>query len=98
MLLTFGAPEWASQTITFVLILGFPVAMLLAWAYKLTPEGVKRTKSVPLAESITHVTGRKLDIVIIGLMAVRIAFLVVDNYVVEETSETEIVADESVEA
>ena len=59
-------PDWATSFVAFLLILGFPVAMLLTWAYELTPDGMTRTKSVPLSESITHITGRKLDFVIIG--------------------------------
>jgi len=44
---TFDAPRWAIQTLTFVLILGYPVALVLAWVYELTPEGIKRTGNVP---------------------------------------------------
>jgi TolB-like protein len=40
---TFDAPRWVLQTITFIIILGFPLAVFLAWAFELTPEGVKRT-------------------------------------------------------
>ncbi len=74
-------PEWTVTFVAGLVILGFPLALLLSWAYELTPDGVERTKSVPLSESIAKVTGRKLDFVIIGLMAVGIVFLVVDNYV-----------------
>ncbi len=59
-------PDSATTLVAFLLILGFPVALLLTWAYELTPEGMKKTKSVPLSESISRVTGRKLDFVIIG--------------------------------
>src|SRR5215467_15728384 len=34
-------PEWAPRLITFVIMLGFPVALVLAWAFDVTPEGVK---------------------------------------------------------
>ena len=67
---TFKTPEWVMQAFTFLLILGFPVALIFAWAFELTPEGIKREADVDRAESITHVTGRKLDFAIIGLLVV----------------------------
>jgi TolB-like protein/cytochrome c-type biogenesis protein CcmH/NrfG len=57
---TFKAPEWVMQVFTFLLILGFPVALVFAWAFELTPEGIKREKDVELAEPVTQRTGRNL--------------------------------------
>ena len=51
------------------------MALVLSWAYELTPDGVKPTKSVPLSESITKVTGRRLDFVIIELLVIALGFL-----------------------
>jgi hypothetical protein len=79
----FEAPDWIAQVFAFFVILGFPLALILSWAYEMTPQGVVRADAVPVSESITKVTGQKLDFVIIGLMAVGIAFLVVDNYVLD---------------
>jgi len=76
-------PDWITSSVAFFLILGFPVALLLTWAYELTPEGMKKTKSVPLSESISKVTGRKLDFVIISLLALAVVVLVLDNYVMD---------------
>ena len=81
-------PDWTDTLIIILLAVGFVVALLLAWAYELTPEGVKKTKSVPLAESISRVTGRKLDFAIIGLLLLAVGFMFVDNYVLEEPAET----------
>src|SRR3954468_23851515 len=55
----FEIPSWAVRLIVLLLILGFPVALVVAWAFELTPEGIKRTDDVPLHESIRHQTGRK---------------------------------------
>ena len=74
-------PEWAATFVTVLLIIGFPVAVIFAWAFELTPEGIKKEKDVDRLESVTHFTGRKLDFAIIGLMAVAILYLVLDNYV-----------------
>jgi len=77
-------PDWTVTFVAALLILGFPVALLLSWAYELTPEGVKRTESVPVSESITRITGRKLDFIIIGFLGLGVMFLTVDHYVLEE--------------
>lgn len=46
---TFEAPQWVAQTLTFLLILGFPFAVGLAWAFEVTPEGVHRTRPTAAA-------------------------------------------------
>jgi hypothetical protein len=56
----FEIPNWAIRLVIMLLVLGFPVALVLSWAYELTPEGVKRTEDVGPHESITRSTGRKL--------------------------------------
>ena len=66
---TFEAPEWVMQVFTFLVILGFPLALIFAWAFELTPEGIKLAKEVAPTEPIRHLTGRKLDFAIIGLLA-----------------------------
>jgi hypothetical protein len=72
---TFKTPEWVMQTFTFLLILGFPVAVFLAWAYELTPEGVKPEAQVDRTQSITRQTGRKLDRAIILALGLAVVFL-----------------------
>ena len=67
---TFRTPDWVMQAFTFLLILGFPLALIFAWAFELTPEGIKLDKDVDRSESITHITGRKLDFIIIGVLVV----------------------------
>ncbi len=77
-------PEWTVTLVAGLVILGFPLALILSWAYELTPDGMERTKSVPLAKSIAKVTGRKLDFVIIGLLVLAVGFLLGRNYVLDE--------------
>ena len=76
-------PEWTVTLVAGLVILGFPLALILSWAYELTPEGMKRSHKVPPPESITHVTGRKLDFAIIGALVLALGF-VVYNYVLED--------------
>lgn len=70
----FGAPEWVLKTIVVVLLLGLPLALFLAWAYEITPEGVKREEDIDRSQSITRVTGRKLDLVIIGTLVLAVGY------------------------
>jgi hypothetical protein len=69
---TFEAPGWVMKVFTFLLILGFPLTLVIAWAFELTPEGIKRETVVDPAESITKQTGRKLDFAIIGLLVIAV--------------------------
>jgi TolB-like protein/Flp pilus assembly protein TadD len=93
---TFKAPEWVMQVFTFLVILGFPLALIFAWAFELTPEGIKREETVNRAESIRRQTGRKLDFAIIGLLAVAVVFMFVDNYVLEaEPEQAEVAAEQT---
>src|SRR6516225_4761783 len=71
----FEIPNWAVRLVVLLLILGFPIALILAWAFELTPEGVKRTENVDLSKSIRRKTGRKLDFLIIAVLLLVIAAL-----------------------
>jgi TolB-like protein len=72
----FGAPDWVLKTIVVVLLLGLPLALFFAWAFEITPEGVKREEDVDRSLSITRSTGRKLDFVIIGVLVVSLGYFV----------------------
>ena len=92
---TFKAPEWIMQVFTFLVIVGFPLALIFAWAFELTPEGIKREKDVDRSESITHLTGRKIDFTIIGIMAVAITYFLVEKFVwVDEEPPTGVAVSE----
>lgn len=72
----FGTPAWVGKTLAAILLLGFPFACLFAWAFELTPEGVKKTEEVDQSDSITHSTGRKLDFVIIAALVVALGYFI----------------------
>lgn len=68
---SFGAPDWVMKMIIITLVIGFPVAMVLAWAFEMTPEGMRPTETIPSEDSIASQTGRKLDWAILaGLLLV----------------------------
>ncbi len=70
----FEIPNWAVRLVVILLILGFPIALVLSWAFEITPEGIKRESEVSPNESITAHTGRKL-VVLTVLLAVLAAGL-----------------------
>jgi len=68
---SFGAPDWVMKMIIITLVIGFPVAIILAWAFEMTPDGVKPTEAIPSEKSIASQTGRKLDwAILVGLLVV----------------------------
>jgi TolB-like protein/Tfp pilus assembly protein PilF len=69
----FEIPNWAVRLVVLLLVIGFPVALILAWAFEITPEGIKRAEDVDLSQSITRRTGRKLDFLIIAVLLLVIA-------------------------
>ena len=73
-------PEWAATFVTVLVMIGFPLALILAWAFELTPEGIKLEKNVDRSVSIRHVTGRKLDFVIICVLAVALLMFTADKF------------------
>jgi TolB-like protein len=73
---TFGTPDWVLKTVIVLIGIGFPFALLFAWAFEITPEGVKKTRDVPVSTSVTGSTGRKLDFVIIAALVVALGYFI----------------------
>ncbi|QBY05764.1 hypothetical protein E2K93_15965 [Thalassotalea sp. HSM 43] len=73
---------------TVVLAIGFPIAMIFAWAFELTPQGLKKTKHVDKDTSITHVTGKKLSITLSILLAFALFFIAYDKLIATKQTET----------
>ncbi|MCJ7555806.1 MAG: tetratricopeptide repeat protein [Gammaproteobacteria bacterium] len=71
----FGVPDALFRGMVILLVLGFPVALIFAWAFEKTPEGIKLEKNVDRSQSMTPVTGKKLDKGIIVVLAIAVVFL-----------------------
>jgi len=69
-------PDWVNSMLAFFLILGFPVAMVFAWAFEMTPEGLKKEKDIDRSQHIALATGRKLNYMITLLLAVALVYFV----------------------
>jgi len=73
---TFGAPDWVFKSLILLIALGFPFALLFAWAFELTPEGIKKTEEVDASTSITPSTGKKLNSITIAALVVALAYFI----------------------
>ena len=71
-----GAPPWLFKFIVLLLAIGLPVALLFAWAFEMTPEGLKRESEVDRSQSITNHTGRKLDRMIIFVLVLAVGYFI----------------------
>ncbi len=67
-------PDWIGRAVVFVLVVGFPLALIFAWAFELTPEGIKLDKKVDRAVAESRQYGRKLDYVIIGALVLALGY------------------------
>jgi len=83
----FGAPDWVLKSVVVILLLGLPLALFFAWAFEMTPEGIKREKDVDRSKSITSQTGRKLDRAIIGILVLALCWFAWDKFYVTPGAE-----------
>jgi TolB-like protein/ketosteroid isomerase-like protein len=72
---TFEAPAWVMKVVIVLVVLGFPVALILAWAVELTPEGMKRTENVRPDEFIPQWSGRKFAALIVSVAVIAAGLL-----------------------
>jgi len=91
-------PEWTTTLLVAFLILGFPVAVIFAWAFELTPDGVVRSTDVPEDQSITSATGHKINYLIIGVLVLAVGFLLAKDYLRPDSPQQPptVVADQSI--
>jgi TolB-like protein len=87
---SFGTPEWVIKTVLLLLVIGFPLALFFAWAFEMTPEGIKKEKDVDRSQSITTETGRKLDFTIIAILLLALGYFSFDKIVQNQTRDAEI--------
>jgi TolB-like protein/cytochrome c-type biogenesis protein CcmH/NrfG len=96
----FGAPDWVLKTLVVVFLLGLPLVLVFAWAFEMTPEGLKREEDVDRSHSITANTGKKLDYATVFGIVLILAVVVSDRFSsdepVAENSSTESIAPEPV--
>jgi len=95
---TFGAPDWVLKIFVVFLMLGFPVVVIFAWAFEMTPEGIRRERDVDRNQSIVKHTGRKLDYTIIFVLVLALGYFIFDKVRDQASEVTTTVAQEAVTA
>ncbi len=75
----FEAPAWILKVVLALLALGLPLALFFAWAFELTPDGVKKTADVDKTASVTASTGQKLNYITIALLILAVAWFAWDR-------------------
>lgn len=73
-------PVWANRLVVILMAVGFPAVLIFAWAYEITPEGLRPTVEIPHGESIRALTGRRLNRAIIAVLAVALAYFALDQF------------------
>ena len=71
-------PEWFQSGVAFVLILGFPVALFLAWAYELTPDGLRRDAGSDTEQ--TRYSSRNWNGLVVGLLVIALGYIAYDEF------------------
>jgi len=74
------APNWIMQVLVLLAAIGLPAVLVFAWVFEMTPEGLKLERDVDRSQSITTHTGKKLNMVIIAVLAVAVVVLGVRQY------------------
>ena len=108
---SFGTPDWAIKSVLVLLATGLPFALFFAWAFEMTPDGLKREQDVDRSQSMTPQTGSKLNLMITVVLVLALAYFAYDKFVLSGERETALVeaatqtvkeqavnADESVES
>ncbi len=76
-------PGWIDAVVIVLLAAGFPIAVILAWAFDLTPQGIKADSAIQGSSSPAQVGGQRLNYLLQGLVLVAVGFLVLDQYLLE---------------
>jgi len=89
-------PDWVGKAVLLVVALGFPIVLVFAWAFELTPEGLKFERDVDRSQSITSTTGRKLDFMIIGVLVIALVLFSLDKFLWSAESESPVAEKRSI--
>lgn len=75
-----AAPAWVMQVFMLAMAIGFPIAIIMAWAFEMTPEGIKLETKVERSQSITAQTGQTLNRIIMGSLVLAVIVLIIDPF------------------
>jgi TolB-like protein/Tfp pilus assembly protein PilF len=85
LLPAFDVPAWVLRAIIIVMALGFLPALVFAWIFEITPEGIKRDIEVDPARSIAPQTGQRMNVMIAVLLALALVYFAIESFVLAPT-------------
>ena len=88
----FAVPASSLRVLVIVLVAGFIPALLLAWAFELTPDGIKRDAEVDPAQSIAPQTARRMDRLIFAILALALVYFAFDKFVLAPRREAGLIS------
>ena len=88
----FGAPEWLPRSVVVLLAIGFVPALIFSWVFEITPEGLKREEELAPEHSISPETGRRMDRMILVVMALALGYFAFDKFVLTPRREAAMLA------
>ena len=77
----FGAPAWLPRSVVLLLAIGFIPALIFAWVFEMTPDGIKRDQDITPEQSIAPQTGQRMDRMIIAVLLVALCYFAFDKFV-----------------
>jgi TolB-like protein/Tfp pilus assembly protein PilF len=93
---TFDAPAWVMKAFLVLLLFGFIIAIILAWAFEITPDGIKKESDIPPEQSAHAHTGRKLDFIIIGILLVGVTYFIYESRFASPANDTVAVENKNI--
>ncbi|MCX7041403.1 MAG: adenylyl cyclase, partial [Gammaproteobacteria bacterium] len=95
LLPVFAAPSWVMKTLVGLLAIGFLAALVVAWVFELTPDGLKRDEQVSAEQSIAPQTAQRMNRMIVALLVSAVVYFVFDKFVLAPKREAALVATTS---
>jgi TolB-like protein/Tfp pilus assembly protein PilF len=86
----FGFGDTPARLVVIVLAIGFIPSLILSWVFEFTPEGLKKDADVDSEKSITQTTGRKLDRIILVVLALALGYFAFDKFVLDPVEDEQI--------
>ncbi len=84
VLQSFDAPDWTMRALLIALAVGFPIALVISWAFEVTADGVVPESQVDRTVKFSQESGRRLDFSILLILAIVIIFMGLERFVFSE--------------
>ena len=86
----FGFGDTPARLVVTILSIGFIPSLIFSWVFEITPEGLKKDADIDREQSITHVTGKRLDRIILVVLALALAYFAFDKFILDPVEDEQI--------